>query len=83
MRAGLALRKSADDPTVSHADAVGRSRPTLMARLRDIWAVWVRAQAAAHHYETHRPLSEQELAARGLTRGGLPRAAFRKLTGSP
>lgn len=82
MRAGLALRKSAGvanpQPTVT-----GRSRPSLMAKMREIWAICSRAQAAAHHYEALKPLSDQELAARGLTRADLPRAAFRKLTGTP
>jgi hypothetical protein len=83
MRAGLALRRSAGTASLSYTVVTGRSRPAFVAWLRDIWAVCTRARAAAHHYETHKPLSDQELAARGLTRVGLPRAAFRKLTGSP
>jgi hypothetical protein len=54
-----------------------------MAKMREIWTICSRAQAAAHHYEVLKPLSDQELAARGLTRADLPRAAFRKLTGTP
>ena len=83
MRAGLALRKSAGVANPKHAVTVARSRPSLMAKMREIWAICSRAQAAAHHYEALKPLSDQELAARGLTRADLPRAAFRKLTGTP
>jgi len=79
MRAGFAVGKAADATNLTPA----RSRPTLMARMRDIWTIFSRAQAAAHYYEAHKPLSEEELAARGLTRADLPRSAFRKLTGTP
>jgi hypothetical protein len=81
MRALLALGKSADIASLPNAVVIGRSRPSFLARLRDIWAVCRRANAAAHTYEDLKPLSDAELAARGFTRMDLPRAALRKLTG--
>ena len=83
MRAGFAPHRSAGIAGLDRPAASGRSRPSPMARIREVWAICGRAWAAAHHYETMRPLSDQALAARGLTRADLPRAAFRKLTGTP
>lgn len=83
MRAGLTLQKSASVANLPPSVEAGKTRPSLMARLRELWAICSRAQAAAEHYETHKHLSDQELAARGLTRAGLTRAAFRKLTRTP
>lgn len=81
MRAGLALRNSSDVPSLGHAVATAFKQSTAVAQLYELWAICSRAQAAAHHYEAHKPLSGQALAARGLTRADLPRAAFRKLAG--
>ena len=80
MRAAPAFENSA--AAIQLHPAVWCSQPAVVARLRDIWSVCVRAHVAAHHYEAHKFLSEQELTTRGLTRSDLPRAAFRKLTGT-
>ncbi len=80
MRAGFAPHRSAGIAGLDRPAATGRS---LMAKVLEVWAICGRAGTAAHDYETMRPLSGQALAARGLTRADLPRAAFRKLTGTP
>ena len=51
----------------------------LLGRVADILSVCARARAAAQHYEELKPLSDQALAMRGLTRSEVPRAAFDKL----
>ena len=48
--------------------------------MREILSICSRAQIAAHHYEQLKPRSDTDLAAKGLTRGDVPRAAFSKLT---
>jgi len=79
MRAGLALSNSTDVDNLRHA-VVGRlGVSTAVAKLQEIWAICSRAQVAAHHYTAHKCLSDQALAARGLTRADLPRAALGKL----
>ena len=52
----------------------------LLNLIVDALAVCRRARAAADHYEELKSLSAQALAARGLTRAELPRAAFKKLS---
>lgn len=49
--------------------------------LFDVVHILSRALYAAHYYETLRPASGQLLANRGLSRGDLPRAAFKVLVG--
>jgi hypothetical protein len=61
------------------ADALPRLRKAAH-NMREILSICSRAQIAAHHYEQLKPLSDSDLAAKGLTRGDVPRAAFRKLT---
>jgi hypothetical protein len=63
--------------------AAKRSMRGALQRLREILSICARARVAAHHYEELKPLSEADLAEKGLTRSDLPRAAFRKLTGEP
>jgi hypothetical protein len=82
MRAREALYKPVDVSNQWHTVVAGLCMPTAVIRFQEIWAICTRAQAAAHHYEAHRSLSDQALAARGLIRTDLPRAAFRELTGS-
>jgi uncharacterized protein YjiS (DUF1127 family) len=53
----------------------------VLARARDVLSVCVRSQAASHQFEELNRLSDDALAARGLRRADLPRAAFRALTG--
>ena len=48
--------------------------------LREILSILSRAKAAAHHYEDLKHQSGTDLAAKGLARADLPRAAFHKLT---
>ena len=61
------------------ADALPRLRKAAH-NMREILSILSRAQIAAHHYEQLKPLSDSDLAAKGLTRSDVPRAAFRKLT---
>jgi len=82
MRAGFALHQSIDVADLRRAAVNGRDQPTLMAWLRDICTICSRAQIAAHRYEAHKALCDQELAARGLTRADLARAAYRTVTGT-
>jgi hypothetical protein len=63
--------------------ALKRSMRGALHRLREVLAICARARVAAHQYEELKPLSEADLAEKGLTRSDLPRAAFRKLTGEP
>lgn len=60
-----------------------RSSMSVLQRLKEVLSICARARTAAHHYEELRPLSEADLAEKGLTRADVPRAAFRKLTGEP
>jgi hypothetical protein len=62
--------------------ASGRARMGLLSLLREVLAIFTRAQVAANYYEELKPQSEAEadLADKGLTRADVPRAAFRKLT---
>ena len=76
MRAIEALFRPVD------VSVAGLRMPTAVIQFREIWTICSRAQAAAHYYEAHKSLSDQALAARGLIRTDLPRAAFRELTGS-
>jgi hypothetical protein len=82
MRAREALYKPVDVSNLWYTVVAGLCMPTAVIQFQEIWAICTRAQAAAHHYEAHRSLSDQALAARGLIRTDLPRAAFRELTGS-
>ena len=79
MRADLALSTSTDVANLRHAVVSRLGVATAVAQLQEIWAICSRAQAAAHHYTTHKCLSDQALAARGLTRADLPGAALAKL----
>jgi hypothetical protein len=56
------------------------ARTGLLALVKDVIDTCARAHAAAHYYEELRPMSDQALADRGLTRAGLARAAFMKLS---
>ena len=49
-------------------------------KVREILSICSRGLIAAHHYERLKAQSDADLAANGLQRGDLPRAAFRKLT---
>jgi uncharacterized protein YjiS (DUF1127 family) len=60
--------------------ASGRARMGLLSLLREVLAIFTRAQVAANYYEELKPQSEADLADKGLTRADVPRAAFRKLT---
>jgi hypothetical protein len=48
--------------------------------VRDILSICSHGLAAAQHYEKLKSQSDADLAATGLHRGDVPRAAFRKLT---
>jgi hypothetical protein len=63
------------------AFADARERWRAVRRIvRDILSICSRGLAAAHHYERLKSQSEADLAASGLQRGDVPRAAFLKLT---
>jgi hypothetical protein len=74
MTAGIAMQAS-----VPVGQFAGTDAPGLLARIREMLAICSRATAAAHHYETLKAMSDQELAARGHRRAELPRAAFERL----
>jgi hypothetical protein len=57
------------------------SERSVLQRLKEVLFICARARTAAHHYEELKPLSEADLAEKGLTRADVPRAVFRKLTG--
>jgi hypothetical protein len=61
------------------ADARERCR-TATRTVREILSICSRGLTAAHHYERLKSQSDTDLAAKGLQRGDVPRAAFRKLT---
>jgi hypothetical protein len=63
------------------AGSLGTGIRRLFRSIMEIAGICSRASEAAHHYESLRPLSDAALAAKGLERSGLPRAAFEKLTG--
>ena len=70
-------------PSIQAAPVAGAAtgeRTGLFSLLGEVIAICARAQAAAHVYEELKPLSDQALAARGLTRADLARAAFMKLS---
>jgi hypothetical protein len=48
-----------------------------------VLSIFNRARVTAGYYEELKSRSEADLAEKGMTRGDLPRAAFRKLTGEP
>ena len=76
MRAVIAMEQS-----VRPLDRASKpGRPSLVDRIAETLAICSRAREAAHAYEELKPLSDQALAARGLKRADLPRAAFDKLT---
>jgi len=78
-------------PTGSKHLASANSEPSPSRRaarsatslLRYVLSIFSRARVAASYYEDLKPLSQADLAQKGLTRSDLPRAAFRKLTGQP
>ena len=82
MRAREALYAPVDVSNLWHIVVARFCMPTAVIQFREIWTICSRAQAAAHYSEAHKSLSDQALAARGLIRTDLPRAAFRELTGS-
>ena len=63
--------------------ASGRAGRRVLSLLREVLSIFTRARVAANYYEELKPQSEADLAEKGLTRGDLPRAAFRKLTENP
>lgn len=67
--------------TWSPASTRKSNATTILARAREVLSVCTRSQAASHHFEELNRLSDDALAARGLSRADLPRAAFRALTG--
>jgi hypothetical protein len=53
---------------------------TAARKVREILSICSRGLIAAHHYERLKSQSDADLAANGLQRGDVPRAAFQKLT---
>jgi hypothetical protein len=72
----MALMASSRSPVAS--EGVVRSYD-LLEYAAEVLRVCSRAGAAAHHYEDLARLSDAELAARGLKRADLPKAALDKL----
>jgi hypothetical protein len=62
------------------ADAIIDGAQHLLERTKEIIGIYQRANAAAQEYEQLKPQSDEELAARGLSRTDLPRKAFDELT---
>jgi len=58
----------------------GFSMPPIVGWIWDILQACSQAADAAHYYEQLRPLSDEALADRGLTREDIPRAVLRKLS---
>jgi len=71
-------------------DDIGSSRPAFadvrrrwriaQRNVRDILSICSHGIAAAYYYERLKSQSDADLAAKGLQRGDVPRAAFQKLT---
>jgi hypothetical protein len=74
-------RLDLDNLKVARRPLAGAGVRQKLRNMREILSICSRAQAAAHHYEQLKPLSDEDLAAKGIERADLPRAAFRKLTG--
>jgi hypothetical protein len=68
------VRDAFDDPAV-------RRNVGLLATVGDAVRIMSRALTAAHYYDTLKAASDQALRAAGLTRGDVPRAVYRRLTG--
>jgi hypothetical protein len=83
MTADLSIDKSAGAANLRSAPVSRRGGPSLFHRILEVLHICSRATAAAHQYEQLKPLSNEALAARGLKRDDLPRAAFDKLTEEP
>jgi hypothetical protein len=71
-----------DDLTIPEQAFAGARRRWLTASrtVRDILSICAHGLVAAHHYEQLKSQSDTDLAAKGLRRGDVPRAVFRKLT---
>ena len=82
MRAGFAIKQSASTVETIAKDPAKVGGPSRIDRVVEVLAICSRACAAAHYYEAHTAMSDAALAARGLKRADLPRAAFDKLTGA-
>jgi hypothetical protein len=79
------LPTDSQNPLAENIERSGekRSGSSVLQRLKEVLSICGRARTAAHYYEELRPLSEADLAEKGLSRADVPRAAFRKLTGEP
>jgi uncharacterized protein YjiS (DUF1127 family) len=53
--------------------------PPIISGISEVLRICARAADAAHDYERLRTLSDEALAARGITREDIPRATLRKL----
>jgi hypothetical protein len=63
--------------------AIARAGRRALSVLGEVLSIFNRARVTAGYYEELKSRSEADLAEKGMTRGDLPRAAFRKLTGEP
>ena len=78
MRTWLANRMPLGTPAAAEGSA--DRKLGLLDWIREILVICRRGRTAAQYYEELRPQSDQSLAAKGLKRSDLPRAAFEKLT---
>jgi hypothetical protein len=83
MTAQFSIDKSTGAADLGSVPISRRGGPGLMRRILEVLRICSRASEAAHHYEQLKRLSDQALAAKGLKRADLPRAAFDKLAGEP
>lgn len=74
------ITQSFDPSPIVLAEARADDRPGFLARAREVLGIYDRALAAAHRFEELSRLSDEALAARGMTRTEVLRAAFKTLT---
>lgn len=80
MMVGVVIGRSPRSGHLRIASLLRHGAPRLIDGIKEILGIFTRAADAAHYYEKLRPMSDEALADRGLTRADLPRAVLRRLT---
>jgi uncharacterized protein YjiS (DUF1127 family) len=80
MPVGVVIGRAPRLGRLAQRSVFGPGVPSLIASIWEVLHICSRATEAAHYYEELRSMSDAALADRGLTRKGLPREVFWKLT---
>ena len=80
MTVGVVIGRSPRTDELATASDIASGARGLFRRIKEAMGICARANEAAQLYEALRPLSQEALAAKGLKREDIPRAAFDRLT---